>query len=61
MAVDHVVRKKHRDLQTAAHGSVLHRAVFVTADGVEGATDTACGDFLADHLAGHFRADADQA
>ena len=61
MAVDNVVREKHRDLQAAAHGSVLHRAVFVAADGVECAADTARSDFLADHLAGHFRADADQA
>ena len=32
-------------------GSVLHRAVFVAADGVKRTPDTARSDFLADHLA----------
>ncbi|MDT4883354.1 hypothetical protein FQZ97_1193870 [compost metagenome] len=61
VAVDHVIGEEHRDLQPAAHGRVLHRTVFIARDGVERATDVAGGDFLANHLPGHFRADADQA
>ncbi|MNT52681.1 hypothetical protein D3C72_1897180 [compost metagenome] len=61
MAVDHVVGEEHRDLQAAAHGRVLHRAVFRAGDRVERTADVACRDFLADHFARHFRADADQA
>ena len=61
MAVNHVVGKKHRDFQTAALSSILHRTVFGAGDRIERAADTACGDFLADQFAGHFRADTDQA
>jgi len=61
IAVDHVIGEEHRDLQPAAHRRVLHRTVFRASDGVEGAADVTGGDFLADQLPGHFRADADQA
>ncbi|MNV78441.1 hypothetical protein D3C71_1719290 [compost metagenome] len=61
MAVDHVVGEEHRDLQPAAHGRVLHRTVFRTGDRVERTADVAGRDLFANHLPGHFRADADQA
>ncbi len=60
-AVNGVVSEEHRDLQAAAHGRVLHRAIFGRGARVEGTTDAACSDFFADLFVGHFRADADQA
>ena len=61
MAVNHVIGEKHRNLQSAAHGGVLHGTVFGAADGVERAANSACRDFFADQFARHVGRDADQA
>ncbi len=61
LAVDGVVGEEHRNLQAAAHGGVLHGPVLGGSARVEGTADTACGDFFADLVAWHLRADADQA
>nr|GFD08285.1 hypothetical protein [Tanacetum cinerariifolium] len=42
-------------------GGVLHGAVIGQQHGVEGAADSACGDFLDDFRLRHFRPDADEA
>ena len=61
LAMDGVVGEEHRDLQAAAHGGVLHRPVLGGGTRVEGTADAPGGDFFADLVAGHVRADADQA